>query len=100
MYLRSGAYRAFLYKTSSKLKNLKANFEDKASFIIKMSKSELKERASGDENNGIEESELSDDEYLSDFTKLQPYKCKSCVSKVSERKLPRRRIIRFRSRHQ
>ena len=39
---------------SSKLKNLKTNFEDKVSFIIKMSKSELKNSASEDENNGTE----------------------------------------------
>ena len=52
----------FLYKISSKLKKLKTNFEDKASFIIKMSKSELINSASEDENNGTEESETSADE--------------------------------------
>ena len=52
----------FLYKISSKLKKLKTNFEDKTSFIIKMSKSELINSASEDENNGTEESETSDDE--------------------------------------
>ena len=61
-----------------------------------MSKSELKNSASEDEHNGTEENEISDDEYLSDFSKLQPYKCEPCVSKESKRKLPRKRIIRFR----
>ena len=37
-----------------------------------MSNSELISRASANENIGNEESETSDDEYLSDFTKLQP----------------------------
>ena len=46
-----------------------------------MSKSELIKSALEDENNGIEESESSDDEYLSHFTKLQPYIYHSCVSK-------------------
>ena len=48
--------RAFLNKISSKLKSLKTNFEDKASFIIKISKSELEKSVSEDENNGTEES--------------------------------------------
>ena len=61
-----------------------------------MSKSELKNSALEDEHNGTEENEISDDEYLSDFTKLQPYKYEPCVSKESRRKLPRKRIIRFR----
>ena len=39
---------------------------------MKMSKSKLIKGAPEDENNGTEESETSDDEYLSDFTKLQP----------------------------
>ena len=60
-----------------------------------MSKSELKNGASEDENNGTEENEISDDEDLSDFTKLQPYKYEPCVSKESKRKLPMKRIIRF-----
>ena len=38
-----------------------------------MSKPELINSASEDQNNGTEESETSDDEYLLDFTKLQPY---------------------------
>ena len=64
-----------------------------------MSKSELKNNALEDENNGTEESKVLDDEYLPDFTKLQPYKYESYVSQVSERKLPRKRIIKFRRRH-
>ena len=44
--------RAFLYKTASKLKKLKTNFEDKISFIIKISKCELINSASENENNG------------------------------------------------
>ena len=39
--------------------------------------------ASEDENNGIEESETSDDEYLSDLTKLRPDMEENCVSKES-----------------
>ena len=42
----------------------KTDFEDKTSFILKMSKSELINCASEDEDNGTEESETSDDEYL------------------------------------
>ena len=38
---------------------------------MKMSKSELISIASEDKNNGTEESETSDDEYFSDFAKLQ-----------------------------
>ena len=49
------------------------NFEDKTSFVIKMSKSDLINSALEGENDGIEESEDSDDEYLSDLTKLQSY---------------------------
>ena len=64
-----------------------------------MSKSELINSASEDENNGIEESETSHDEYFSNFTKLQPYMYVPCVSRVCERKLPRKRMIRFRRRH-
>ena len=48
-----------------------------------MSKSELINSASEDENHGSEESETSLDEYLSDFTKLQLYIYKPCVSKES-----------------
>ena len=48
-----------------------------------MSKSELIKSVSENENNGTEESETSDDEYLSDFTKLQPYMYEPCVSKES-----------------
>ena len=48
-----------------------------------MSKSKLINSALEDENNGTEESETSDDEYLSNFTKLQPYMHEPCVSKES-----------------
>ena len=48
-----------------------------------MSKPELIKSVSQNENNGTEESETSDDEYLSDFTKLQPYMYEPCVSKES-----------------
>ena len=58
-------------KISIKLKKLKNDFEDKTSFITKMSKSEFINSASKDENNWTEESETSDDEYFSDFAKLQ-----------------------------
>ena len=54
-----------------------------------MSKSDLKSSAPEDENNVTEENEISDDEYLSDFTKLQPYEYKPCVSEESKRKLTR-----------
>ena len=64
--------KAFLYKISSKFKTLKTNFQYKTSFIIKMSKCEVINSASEDDNNGTEESETSDDEYISDFTKLRP----------------------------
>ena len=47
------------------------------------SESELINSASEDENNGTEESQISDDEYLPDFTKLQPYMYEPCVSKES-----------------
>ena len=76
--------RAFLYKISSKLKKFKINFEDKASFILKMSKSELIKSASEDENNETEEIETSDDEYLPDFTKLQPCICERVKKSVKE----------------
>ena len=46
-----------------------------------MSKFELVKSASEEENNGTEESETSDDEYLSDFTKLKLYMYEPCVSK-------------------
>ena len=48
-----------------------------------MSKSELKNSASKNENDGTEESETLDDEYLSGFTKLQPDMYKPCISKES-----------------
>ena len=48
-----------------------------------MSKSELINSASEDQNNGTEESETSDDEYLSHFTKLQPYVYEPGLSKES-----------------
>ena len=47
------------------------------------SKSKLISSASKDENNGTEESETSDDEYLSGFRKLQPYMYERCISKES-----------------
>ena len=50
---------------------------------MKISKSELINSASEDENHGTEESETSVDEYLSDFTMPQPYMYKPCVSKES-----------------
>ena len=79
--------RAFLYKTSSKLKQRKTNFEHKKSFILKIFKSELINNDSKDENNVTEKSEASDDEHLSNFTKLQPYMYKKS-QRVRERKLP------------
>ena len=48
-----------------------------------MSKSELINSSSEDENNGAEEKEISDDKYFSAFLKLWPYMCKPCVSKES-----------------
>ena len=59
----------------------KTNFEDKTSSIMKMSKSELINSASEDENHETEESETSVDEYMSDFTKLQRYMYKPFVSR-------------------
>ena len=74
-----------MYKISSNLKKLKTNFEDKTGLTKKMSKSEPlnSDSASEDENSGPEESEISDDEYVPDFTKLQPYMYEPCVSKKS-----------------
>ena len=46
-----------------------------------MLKSELINSVSEGENNRTEESETSDNEYISDFTKLQPCMCEPCVSK-------------------
>ena len=43
---------------SSKLEKLRTNFEDKTKFIIKISKSELINSASEDENNGTEELQM------------------------------------------
>ena len=48
-----------------------------------MPKAELINNVSEDENNRTEESKTSNDEYLSDFTKLQPRMNKPCVSKES-----------------
>ena len=62
--------RAFLYKILSKFKKLKTNFKDKTRFIIIMSKPQLISSALDNENDGIKESETSD-EYLSEFTKLE-----------------------------
>ena len=50
-----------------------------------MPKSELKSSASEDENNVTEENEISDDEYLSDFTKLQPYEYKPCFGRAQNK---------------
>ena len=74
---------------SGKLKKLKINFEDKTSLTIKISESDEpinSDSASEDENNGTEESETSDDQYLSDFTRLQPCMYESSVSKESMKK--------------
>ena len=76
--------KAFLYKISSKFKTLKTNFQYKTSFIIKMSKCEVINSALEDDNNGTEESETSDDEYISDFTKLQPQIRKLGVKVISK----------------
>ena len=46
------------YQMSSKLEKLRTNFEDKTKFIIKISKSELINSASEDENNGTEELQM------------------------------------------
>ena len=46
-----------------------------------MSQPELINSASEDEKKGTEESETADGEYWSNFTKLQLYKYKPCVSK-------------------
>ena len=48
-----------------------------------MSKSELINSALEDENNGTEESETSDNKYLSYFTKLPPNMYETWVSKES-----------------
>ena len=62
-----------------------------------MSKSRLVNSASEDENNGTKESETSDDEYLSD--KAAAVHVRTLYFKrVRERKLPKKRIIRFRRR--
>ena len=45
-----------------------------------MSEPELVNSASEDENNETEESKISDNEYLSDFTKLQLYMHETFVS--------------------
>ena len=50
---------------------------------MKISRSELINSILEDENNVTEESETSVNDYLSDFTKLQPYMCEPCVSKES-----------------
>ena len=61
-----------------------------------MSKSELINSASEDENNGTEERQTSDDEYLSNFTKLQPYMYEPCVSKESVKGNYPGKIVRLR----
>ena len=53
---------------------------------MKISVFEFINSASESENNETGESEISDDECLSDFTKLQPCMYKSCVSKESVEK--------------
>ena len=70
---------AFFQKISSKPRKLKKKLEDQTSFNIKMPKSELINSASKNGNNGTEKIETSDDEYLPDFTKWQPYMYKPCV---------------------
>ena len=50
--------RLFLYKISSKLQKLETKFEDKTSFIMKISKSELIDSALEDENSGTEEIQM------------------------------------------
>ena len=62
---------------------------------MKMSKSELINSASEDENYGSEENETSVQEYMWDFTKPQLYMFEPSVC---DRKLTRIRIIRFRGR--
>ena len=65
----------------------KTNCEDKTRFIIKISISERINSASEDARshyfNGTEESQNSDDKYLPDLTKPQPYMYETCVSKES-----------------
>ena len=65
----------------------KTNCEDKTRFIIKISVSERINSASEDARshyfNGTEESQNSDDKYLPDLTKPQPYMYETCVSKES-----------------
>ena len=80
--------RAFLSKISSKLKKLKTNLKDKVIFILKISKSELINSTSEYEKNGTEESETSDTEYFSDFTKLQLHMYKPCLPKFHKRNCP------------
>ena len=83
----------FLYKI---LRKLKTSFEDKTSFVIKMSKSELINSALEDENNGFEESETSDDEFMPGLTSLQLYMFELCVSRESlKESCPGKKIIRF-----
>ena len=53
---------------------------------MKISMFEFINSASENENDETGESETSDDECSSDFTKLQPYMYKSCVSKESVEK--------------
>ena len=48
-----------------------------------MANSEFKNSAAENKNDRTEESETSNDEYFSDFTKLQPHMYKLCVSKTS-----------------
>ena len=65
-----------------------------------MSKSGLINSASDNANNETEESETSDGEYLSDLSKAATVHVRTlCFERVRERKLPRKRIIRFSRRH-
>ena len=75
--------RAFLYKISRKLSNFKTNFEDKASFIINISKSEFRSSVSEDETNGTEKSEISDAEFNTYLT-LQSCN-RTCTSPVFQK---------------
>ena len=68
---------------------------------MKMSKSEPINSALEDENNGTEESETLDDEYLSDLSDKAAilHVQTLCFKRVCERKLLGKIIISFRRRH-
>ena len=66
-----------------------------------MSKSEIINSASEDENHGAKESGNSHDKNMPDLTKLQPYPVyKPFVSKESPKKTNQEKIIRFGRRQQ